>query len=212
MTLGHGVGNRMIQERFQHSGETVSRQFGLMLEKMTVLALDEIKPLENYDEVSHYIRSNPKYWPYFKDCIGAIDGTHIRASLPVNEQIPYIDKYYLVDAGYLNMKGLLAPYRGERYHLPEFQRGSQPRGSREIFNQAHSSLRSVIERTFGVWKAKWRILQNMPNFEFDKQVAIVSASMALHNFIRREAIANIEFQTYGKDDYVLDEEIGESDI
>ncbi|KAK9267499.1 hypothetical protein L1049_009927 [Liquidambar formosana] len=59
------------------------------------------------------------------------------------------EKYYLVDAGYPNMKGFLAPYKGERYHLPHFRRGSQPRGTREIFNQAHSSLRSVIERTFG---------------------------------------------------------------
>ncbi|XP_022843633.1 uncharacterized protein LOC111367135 isoform X3 [Olea europaea var. sylvestris] len=131
MTLGYGVGNRMIQERFQRSGEI--------------------------------------------DCIGAIDGTHVRASLPTNEQIPYIgrkgyptqnimvvctfdmlftfvwpgwegtahdtriflealqsidlkfpkpldDKYYLVDAGYPNMKCYLALYKGERYHLPDFRR------------------------------------------------------------------------------------------
>lgn len=66
MTLGHGVGNRMIQERFQRSGETVSRQFGIVLQKMINLALQEIRPLDNYDEVPLYIRSNPKYWPYFK--------------------------------------------------------------------------------------------------------------------------------------------------
>jgi hypothetical protein len=29
--VGHGVGNRMIQERFQHSGETVSRHFHRVL-------------------------------------------------------------------------------------------------------------------------------------------------------------------------------------
>ncbi|XP_058185332.1 uncharacterized protein LOC131302618 isoform X1 [Rhododendron vialii] len=32
---------------------------------------------------------NPKYWPFFKDCIGAIDGTHIDAKVPAREQIPY---------------------------------------------------------------------------------------------------------------------------
>ncbi|PPS06830.1 hypothetical protein GOBAR_AA13811 [Gossypium barbadense] len=60
------------------------------------------------------------------DCIGAIDGTHIAAILPPNEQIPYIGrkgKYYLVDSGYLQMKGYLGPYRGQRYHLPDFRRG-----------------------------------------------------------------------------------------
>ncbi|KAH1091873.1 hypothetical protein J1N35_019130 [Gossypium stocksii] len=61
-----------------------------------------------------------------KDCIGAIDGTHIVAILPPNEQIPYIGikgKYYLVDSGYSQMKGNLGPYRGQRYHLPDFCRG-----------------------------------------------------------------------------------------
>ncbi|KAL5846148.1 hypothetical protein ACOSQ3_009672 [Xanthoceras sorbifolium] len=90
------------------------------------------------------------------------------------------------------MKGYLAPYKGEQYHLPEFRMSGQPTGSREMFNYIHSSLKSVIERCFGVWKARWRILQNMPNYKFDKQVAIVTASMALHNFIRRESIADDE--------------------
>ena len=34
----------------------------------------------------------------------------------------------------------------------------------------HSSLRSVIERTFGVWKKKWHILKDMEGFSFEKQV------------------------------------------
>ncbi|KAK3210944.1 hypothetical protein Dsin_015650 [Dipteronia sinensis] len=63
MTLGHGVRNRIIQEQFQHSGETVSRQFGIVLKKMILLAFDEIRPPEEYNEVPHYIRSNDKYWP-----------------------------------------------------------------------------------------------------------------------------------------------------
>ncbi|KAK8918549.1 hypothetical protein KSP39_PZI005122 [Platanthera zijinensis] len=56
---------------------------------------------------------------------------------------------------------------------------------KEIFNQAHSSLRSVIERSFGVWKNKWRILRKMPQYSFSKQCVIVVATMALHNYIRR---------------------------
>ncbi|KAL5765821.1 hypothetical protein ACOSP7_016438 [Xanthoceras sorbifolium] len=67
MTLGHGVGNRIIQEQFQHSGETVSSQFGIVLEKVIMLPFDEIRTPEDYNEVSHYNRSNRKYWPYFKD-------------------------------------------------------------------------------------------------------------------------------------------------
>ncbi|KAH1097141.1 hypothetical protein J1N35_014062 [Gossypium stocksii] len=31
-------------------------------------------------------------------------------------------KYYLVDSGYPQMKGYLGPYKGQRYHLPDFRR------------------------------------------------------------------------------------------
>jgi len=91
-----------------------------------------------------------------------------------------------VDAGYPLQRGYLKPFPDTRYHLPDFARGGRPpEGRREIFNQAHSSLRSVIERSFGVWKKKWAILRGMPSYPFDRQAHIVMATMALHNFIRR---------------------------
>ena len=102
------------------------------------------------------------------------------------------------------MKGFLTPYKGDRYHLPEFRSSGLPRNSQETSNFAHSSLRSVIERTFGVWKAWWKIY---------KQVAVVGTSMALHNFIKREAIANLKFESYeGKEDYIPDDEESSSNI
>ncbi|WVZ58088.1 hypothetical protein U9M48_008395 [Paspalum notatum var. saurae] len=42
--------------------------------------------------------------------------------------------------------GFLAPYKGQRYHVPEWQNGRHPVGSKEMFNYTHSSLRNVIER------------------------------------------------------------------
>ncbi|XP_024456314.1 uncharacterized protein LOC18099588 [Populus trichocarpa] len=148
---------------------------------------------------------NPRFMPHFKNCVGAIDGTHVRACIPSAYQIPLIGrkgvptqnvmaacsfdmqfmfvwagwegsahdtrifleaidnsnikfpkppegKYYLVDAGYPNEYGYLGPYKGERYHFQEFRRRGQPSGRKEVFNRAHSSLRNVIERSFGVWK------------------------------------------------------------
>ncbi|KAH9792922.1 DDE Tnp4 domain-containing protein [Citrus sinensis] len=96
---------------------------------------------------------------------------------------PPPEKYYLVDAGYSELCGYLGPYKGERYHLPEFS----------LFNYKHSSLRSVIERTFGVWKNTWKILRSMPSYPFKKQVKIVIATMALHNYIRRYSQNNDHF-------------------
>ncbi|GKD61174.1 putative nuclease HARBI1 [Tanacetum coccineum] len=79
----------------------------------------------------------------------------------VNFPRPTGDKYYVVDAGYPNIKGYLAPYKGNdiHYHIPDFRRGQTsaqraPKGKKETFNYYHSSLRNVIERTFGVWKAR----------------------------------------------------------
>ena len=66
-----------------------------------------------------------------------------------------VDKYYLVDAGYPNRPGYLAPYKGERYHVPDFHRGVAPRTPKEKFNKIHSSKRNVVERGFGVMKMKW---------------------------------------------------------
>ncbi|GAV82429.1 Myb_DNA-bind_3 domain-containing protein/DDE_4 domain-containing protein [Cephalotus follicularis] len=76
-----------------------------------------------------------------------------------------VSKYYLVDTGYPPKKGYLGPYKEERYHLPEFQSGRQASRLREIFNHAHSSLRSVIERIF------WGLEEEMENY---KEYALIS--------------------------------------
>ena len=101
-----------------------------------------------------------------------------------------IGKYYLVDAGYPNKNGYLAPFKGSQYHQAQFREHGQPDNPREMFNEAHASLRSVVERTFGVWKSQWKFLHNMPDYDFATvQVPLVGASMALHNFIRRHELA-----------------------
>lgn len=46
--------------------------------------------------------------------------------------------------------GYLAPYKGTKYHVPKFLQGPAPKGKKELFNFAHSSLRNVIKRSFGV--------------------------------------------------------------
>ncbi|CAA7035412.1 unnamed protein product [Microthlaspi erraticum] len=104
---------------------------------------------------------------------------------------PPPSKYYLVDSGYANTRGYLAPFRGHRYHLPHFQVGSPPRDEEELFNRWHSSLRSVIERTFGVWKKKWRILSEFPRYDLDTQNDIIIATAGLHNFIRLSQIPDL---------------------
>uniref|UniRef100_A0A803MWV6 DDE Tnp4 domain-containing protein n=1 Tax=Chenopodium quinoa TaxID=63459 RepID=A0A803MWV6_CHEQI len=178
---------------------------------------DIVRPSDpNFKEVPTKIRNNYKYWPHFKDCIGAIDGTHIPCVVSEEDKIPYIGrkgKYYVVDAGYPNMKGFLAPFKGERYHVPDFRHSTQPpNGLYEVFNYSHSSLRNVIERTFGVWKKRWRILSIMPSFPLETQKKLVAATMAMHNCIRRHALEDWEFDKCNADPYYIPEVEGDVDI
>lgn len=92
--------------------------------------------------------------------------------------------YYLVDAGYRNCEGFLAPYRGQRYHLKEW--GNPPTRKEELFNMKHSSARNVIERTFSLLKNRWGIIKNGSYYPIDTQIAIILACCYLHNLIRQQ--------------------------
>ncbi|XP_061375020.1 uncharacterized protein LOC133317200 [Gastrolobium bilobum] len=203
--IGHSSSNRNVSERFQRSGQTISKYFNKVLKAMLQLAREIIKP-PPLDMVPKEIKDNPKHILYLKDCIGAIDGTHISSMLPENKQIPFRGrkqittqnvmcacsfdmkftfvyagwegsandcrifttaletprlefphpppgKFYAVDSGYPTRDGYLTPFKGERYHLNDYRgRQNQPRSTKELFNHRHSSLRNVIERSFGALK------------------------------------------------------------
>ena len=118
------------------------------------------------------------------------------------------DEFYLVDAGYPNRKGYLAPYKGHRYHIPEWVDAPEPRTAQEKFNKVHSSLRSAIEHSFGVWKARWPLLKDIPiGYTFGTQKKLVLATMAIHNFIRRSGLNDIPFDSYdAHPDFVPEDE------
>ncbi|XP_024313841.1 protein ALP1-like [Brachypodium distachyon] len=102
-------------------------------------------------------------------------------------------KFYFVDSGYPNQTGYLAPFRGTRYHLPEYQHGVAASGRKEVFNYLHSSLRNVIERYFAILKQRWRMLKAVPSYPPRKQARIIIACMALHNFIRDSNLYDYHF-------------------
>ncbi|KAL4028536.1 hypothetical protein IC575_011733 [Cucumis melo] len=95
--------------------------------------------------------------------------------------------YYLVDVGYPNVEGFLAPYRGQCYHLQEW-RGPEnaPSMSKEFFNMKHSSARNVIERAFDVLKGRWAILWGKSYYPVEVQCRTILACCLLHNLINRE--------------------------
>ncbi|XP_057971689.1 uncharacterized protein LOC131160255 isoform X2 [Malania oleifera] len=236
--VGHNERNRVIQERFQHSGETISRHFNNVLKAIKSLSREflELPPLTTPPE----ILGNNRFYPYFKDCIGVIDGMHIPAHVPAKDQSRFRNRkgylsqnvlaactfdlqfifiypgwegsaadsrvlnavlhdpdqnfppilegrYYLVDSGYSNVEGFIAPFQGVRYHLHDYRGANQlPRNARELFNHRHSFLRNAILRSFDVLKMRFPILKLAPQYAFHIQRDIVIAACVLHNFIRRE--------------------------
>ncbi|CAL5342174.1 unnamed protein product [Camellia sinensis] len=223
LTIGHNERNRVVQERFQHSGQTISKYFNRVLKAVCRLGKQVIRP-PDFDEVPAEIRHNPRFYPFFKDCVGAIDGTHISARVPASEQIPYrvfietvhdptnlfpmppTDKYYAVDSGYTNMPGFLSPYRGERYHLNEFRnQRRQPRNKKQMFNYRHSSLRNVIERCFGVLKARFPILRDMPPYSTKMQRYIPIACCTIHNWIRTHSQNDTLFAEWANPDRIVED-------
>ncbi|XP_039122064.1 putative nuclease HARBI1 [Dioscorea cayenensis subsp. rotundata] len=94
--------------------------------------------------------------------------------------------HYLVDAGYANCPGFLAPFRGQQYHLSSWADGRHPETPEEFFNMKHASTKNVIERTFGLLKIRWKILASPSFYSLTTQWHIISACCLLHNFIRRK--------------------------
>ncbi|XP_062103527.1 uncharacterized protein LOC133814604 [Humulus lupulus] len=248
----HNQRVRTVAERYQHSVETVCCQFGRVLDALCYLGNEVIRPL-HFNTVQAEIQNNSKYFPWFKDCVGAIDGTHVSAVAPALKQLAYrgrkVDvtqnvmapcssfnmmctyvyagwegtandsrvlldairkddnfpmpppgKYYVVDFGYSNIYGFLAPYRGERYHLRRFRgRGNHPRGAMELFNYRHSSLRNVIERCFRLLKARFPILKSMPPYLLGKKRRIPISCCTIHNWIKMHSINDRMFEQYSVD-------------
>ncbi|XP_048127282.1 putative nuclease HARBI1 [Rhodamnia argentea] len=111
-------------------------------------------------------------------------------------------KYYVVDSGYAALPGFLTPFKGERYHPNDYRgKGRRPRTAKEMFNRRHSSLRNVIERSFGALKNRFTILRRMPPFKVRKQAYIVIACCALHNYIRDQDRMDRNFSRYGDPEY-----------
>ncbi|KAK6145006.1 hypothetical protein DH2020_021826 [Rehmannia glutinosa] len=236
--VGHNERNRVIQERFQHSGETISRHFNNVLKAIKSLSREFLQPPPLTTPVE-ILKSN-RFYPYLEDCIGVIDSMHIPAHVPAKDQSRFRNrkgvlsqnvlaactfdlrfifvypgwegsaadsrvlravlsdpdqkfpqlhqgKYYIVDQGYDNMDGFIAPYEGVRYHLHEY-RGANllPRNAKELFNHRHSSLSNAIRKSFHVLKERFPILKLAPQYAFHTQRDIVIAACVIHNHIRRE--------------------------
>ena len=66
MILGQGACYRMVQERFQHSSETIHRHFHRVLKHLNIMSMDIFKPFDlTFSVVPRHIQKNPLYMLHF---------------------------------------------------------------------------------------------------------------------------------------------------
>uniref|UniRef100_A0A803N5Y7 Myb/SANT-like domain-containing protein n=1 Tax=Chenopodium quinoa TaxID=63459 RepID=A0A803N5Y7_CHEQI len=80
-TLAHHKKNRSIGQYFFRSGETVSRQFYLCLR-----ALLKLHEVLLYNPTPILDDCEDERWKFFKNCLGALDGTYINVNVPSQER------------------------------------------------------------------------------------------------------------------------------
>ncbi|KAL5567150.1 hypothetical protein UlMin_030314 [Ulmus minor] len=175
--LAHHVKNRVIKFQFLRSGQTVSRYFhnnflgaldGTYI-SVRVPVSDKPRCRNRKGHIATNVLGVCSQDMQFIYVLPGWEGSAansrvlrdaLRRRNGLNVPNGY---YYLVDAGYTNCNGFLAPYHGQRYHLSEWAHGRHPNTHEEFFNMKHSAARNVIERCFGVLKNRWAILRS-PSF------------------------------------------------
>ncbi|XP_038713590.1 uncharacterized protein LOC120007433 [Tripterygium wilfordii] len=83
--LAHHVKNRVIEFRFKRSSETISQYFRRVLNVVICLHGELLK-----QPIPVPSNSTDQKWRWFKNCLGALDGTHIKVRVPVAEKARYL--------------------------------------------------------------------------------------------------------------------------
>lgn len=77
------------------------------------------------------------------------------------------------------------------------------------YNDNHRKTRKVIEMSFGILKSRFRILHKtggVIGYQIEKCVQIIMCCFILHNFARKNKIAEVPGDQYTNGDYVNDDE------
>ncbi|KAG6466114.1 hypothetical protein ZIOFF_076065 [Zingiber officinale] len=95
LIIGHNTRHRICANRFQHSLYTCSKWFKRVLRAVCTLGTHIIRPYE-HNGVHPRILHNLKWFSYFKNCLGAIDGTHVSAWAPTSIQTSFRGRKVIV--------------------------------------------------------------------------------------------------------------------
>ncbi|KAL5569163.1 hypothetical protein UlMin_025738 [Ulmus minor] len=179
--------------------ETTSRYFNSVLHGVlrlqdNLLCVPEPVPADCTDD----------RWRWFKNCLGALDGTYIQVRVLENDKPRYRTRKSDIATNVLGVcsrdlkfifvfpgwEGSASDSRVLRDAIsnPNGLKWGQriPSNREEYFNMKHSCARNVIERCFGLLKVRWAILRSPSFYPLKTQCRIITACCLLHNLIRRE--------------------------
>lgn len=83
---------RQAENRFARSMETLSRKFDKVLVCLVKLSSDILRPVDPEFRTPHPRVQHPMFAPFFDNCIGAIDGTHVEVVVPKKEKITHLNR------------------------------------------------------------------------------------------------------------------------
>ena len=86
--VGNDLRNRFVSWFYRRSGSATSRHFHRVLSAIISLE-DQYLRQPTSDMVPKEIQEQRRFYPFFKDCIGAIDGTHVRVRVPSKDAPRY---------------------------------------------------------------------------------------------------------------------------
>jgi hypothetical protein len=84
---------RQAEDRFCRSLETCSRKFDKVSNSVNKLAADIIRPVDLEFACVHPRLQSPRFSPFFDNCIGAIDGSHIPVVVPTTKVVQYTGRH-----------------------------------------------------------------------------------------------------------------------
>ncbi|XP_020407825.1 putative nuclease HARBI1 [Zea mays] len=86
--ISHNASNQMLQKAFQHSGETIHRKISEVFEIVPILTQRFVK-LPSSVQTHARIATDSRFMPFFQNCLGAIDGTHVPITIAEDRAPPY---------------------------------------------------------------------------------------------------------------------------
>ena len=98
-----GYTNRQIKERWQHSGSTISKIIHEASDALIGCSGIVFQPAIIDAPAPSQIATSAKFSPFFDNCIGALDGTHIPACIPIVDQEAYRNRKKVITQNVLGV-------------------------------------------------------------------------------------------------------------